>query len=494
MPDFGAPAVRPVQFDPAAGMQRLSDVVNLKRSQQALQSGALEIQQQQQNLGLGAANLQSAQQQMQERQLLQSAMQSGKDPDGNSIKSEDGKIDPVAMGTFANKYMPLTGQAVQQSIIQTLDNRVKLNDSVRGLNQEYRNDLSGIVRSAIGTKQTPEQIGSALDAYGQKNPDATPAISRAKALVQNLNQNMPLAQRDQALQHLAMEFQPAGTTERAQAPAIGTITGPGGGMQAVQTNPNSPIPMGKVGPEVQQGMSPQLVMDAAGNPHFVTGAGGGGSGNGGQGWTNRPGAEAQANAAQEMTSHFSALNDSAKSLPLVNSLTHTIEGLAPSAYTGVGGDKRQYLAGLARSLGVNLTGDSQTDTNLLNKAMSQLNMSSPAATDAARTLVEAGQPNSKMDPDAIKEAAGTVASQVKMNVAERDFLNSTRFKNGGSGDAQTYQQARQWFENNADPRIWQYEQMRKNSPAAAKKFISRQPDASDLANKADILQQAGFFK
>lgn len=489
MPDFGSPAVPQVQYDPNAGMQRLSEVINLKRSQQALQSGALTMQKQQQDLGIGAATLQSAQQQMQERQLLQSAMQSGKDPDGNPIKGQDGEIDPISMAKFANKYMPLTGQDVQHSIIQTLDSRVKLNDSVRGLGQEYRNDLSGIVRSAIGTQQTPEQIGASLDAYGAKNPDAIPAIDRAKSLVQSLNQNIPQPQRDKALQHLAMEFQPAATTANQQAPAIGTITGPGGGVQAVQTNPNSATPMGAVGPEMKQGIGPQVMTDPAGNLHFV----GSGTG-GGQGWTNRPGAEAQTNAAQEMSSHFSALNDSAKSLPLVNSLTHTIEGLAPSAFTGIGGDKRQYMAGLARSLNVNLTGDSQTDTNLLNKAMSQLNMSSPAATDAARTLVEAGQPNSKMDPDAIKEAAGTVASQVKMNVAERDFLNSTRFKNGGSGDSQIYQQGRQWFENNADPRIWQYEQLRKQNPAGAQKFLRRQPDANDLINKAEVLQQAGFFK
>ena len=99
-----------------------------------------------------------------------------------------------------------------------------------------------------------------------------------------------------------------------------------------------------------------------------------------------------------------------------------------------------------------------------------------------------------MDKNAILEAAGTVASQLKMNVAERNFLSSIRTANGGTGDAPKYQQARQFFEQNADPRIWQYEDLKRASPAAANAFINRQPDGGDLANKADALTKAGFFQ
>ena len=187
------------------------------------------------------------------------------------------------------------------------------------------------------------------------------------------------------------------------------------------------------------------------------------------------------------------LNASAQSLPLVTGLTKTIEGLAPSAFTGPGGDKRQYMAGLARVFGVNLTGDAQTDTNLMNKAMAQLNISTPAGTDAARALIEAGQPNSHMDAAAIREAAGTVAGQIRMNAAERNFLQTTRLSNRGAGDPQAYQEGRQLFEANADPRIWQYEDLAKSNPPAAKAFISRQPDRADLVRKAGAREQMGFF-
>jgi hypothetical protein len=247
MADFGAPVADQITPPNAQqSIQTLSGLMGVAQQQQSLQQGAQQLQ-------VGAGQAQQAQQQMQERQLLQKAMASGQDPDGNPIKGADGEVDPTKLAGFANKYLPLTGQGVQQSIISTMNNRLLLNDSVRSLGQNFRNDISGIVRSGIGT-QDPSAIGSALSAYGQQNPNAAPAIARAQALLQHLSPQMPQAQRDQALQHLSMEFQPAATTAGQQAPQMGTTTGPGGGVQPFQTNPNSATPMGAVGPEVAQGV------------------------------------------------------------------------------------------------------------------------------------------------------------------------------------------------------------------------------------------------
>jgi hypothetical protein len=247
MPDFGAPVANTgTPPNPNQSMQTLSGLLGVAQQQQSLQQG-------QQQLQVGAGQVQQAQQQQQERQLLQKTMATGQDPDGNPIKGPDGEIDPVKMAGFANKYMPLTGQAVQQGIISTLNNRVALNDTVRGLSQNYRNDISGIVRSGIGS-QDPSALTPALTAYAQQNPDAAPAISRAQALLQHLSPQMPQAQRDMGLQKLAMEFQPAASTAAQQQPTQAMITGPNGGAQAVQTNPLSPVPMGAVGPETTQGI------------------------------------------------------------------------------------------------------------------------------------------------------------------------------------------------------------------------------------------------
>ena len=247
MPDFGAPVADQITTpNPNQGLQTLSGLMNLKTQQQNLQLG-------QQQLQVGQATAQSAQQQMSERQMLQGVMQSGKDPDGNPVKGADGQIDPVAMSKFAGKYLPLTGQGVTQSIIQTMNNKLQLNDGVRTLGQNYRNDISGIIGAGIGAPD-PSVVSTGLDAYAQQNPEAAGVIANAQNMLHGINPSMPQQARDMALKHVQMLMQPATTTAAQQQPQMGTTTGPGGGVQAFQTNPLSAVPMGAVGPEVAQGI------------------------------------------------------------------------------------------------------------------------------------------------------------------------------------------------------------------------------------------------
>ncbi len=260
MPDFGAPVADQIQTNPNQVMQNLNGLMGLAQARQNLQIG-------QQQLQVGQGQAQQAQQQMQERQLLQQAMASGKAPDGTPLKGPDGEVDPVALAKFANTSLPLTGQNVMQSIIKTQQDRLHLNDAVRTLGQNYRNDISGVVRSAIGTNQGPDQINAALDAYGKQNAEAEPAITRAQSLIQNLSPDMPQAARDQALQHLAMEFQPATTTEATQRPQNETFVAPGGQLGHYQSNQYAPGGPGQYGQTPQMGYAPALgtATDAAGN-------------------------------------------------------------------------------------------------------------------------------------------------------------------------------------------------------------------------------------
>jgi len=506
MPDFGGAPVA-TNVDTGKGVQTLSDLMGLQQKQIGIQQAKQTLQTGQALQASAQAQAQQNQQAMGERQLLQSSMQNGKDPDGNPLVGANGDADPVALTKFATKYLPMTGQDVVQNIVKTQDTRLKLADSARQLGQNYKNDLAGIIRSSMGDQNTPADapgvIQSKIDAYvQQQGPNAPAALTQAasysKSLLQNLGDHVPDAKTKSSLLHLAQQFEPTAAVAGTQAPAIGSVTGPGGGAQPVQLNPLSPLPMGATGPEVKTGVAPGIVMDLQGQPHYIGGAAGlGGGAAGGAApspWPTPAGVQAQSGVAKDMSDHFTGLNASAQSLPLVTGLTKTIEGLAPSAFTGPGGDKKQYMAGILRGFHINATGDAQTDTNLLNKAMAQLNISTPAGTDAARALVEAGQPNSHMDPDAIKEAAGTLRGQVMMNQAERNFLQTTRLSNRGAGDPQAYQEGRQQFEASADPRIWQYQDLAKSNPAAARAFIARQPDKADLVRKAGALEQMGFFR
>ena len=247
-------------------MQQLSDLMGLRQK-------SIEIQQAQQNLDTGAytqqsaqAGAQKAQQEMGERQLLQKVMSEGKDPDGNPLKDEKGEVNAPALHAFASKYLPLTGQGVTQAIVKTQDDRLKLNDTVRGLGQNFRNDISGVLRSSINSNDAPADINAKLDAYGKQNPDASPAIARAKSLIAHLD-NVPPAQKNQALDHLAMEFQPAATTAAQTNPVMMGVTNPQGNTDIVNTNPRAPnavgAPAGTAATGVPPGMS--TFSDQAGN-------------------------------------------------------------------------------------------------------------------------------------------------------------------------------------------------------------------------------------
>src|SRR6267154_2942686 len=493
MPDFGAPVAQNVDVSPNKGLQTLGELMGLQQKQ-------IGIQQAQQNLQTGQflqqqqqAEAQKQQQAMGTRQAATKMAQSGQDLQGNSIRGDDGEIDPVKFSASLNRIDPVNAAPITQNIIKTLSDKFNLQSGALKLDAQQRQMLQGPLQ-ALNVNASDDNITNARNVIGQltsAHPAMVKTANSANSLLDHIQNEKDPEKRTQLansysalLQACApVETQPSGAkADTGPVILVGARQPPaaGGGFTAATT--------------LTKGVAPGIVMDLQGQPHYVGGAAGTGTGAGASPWPTPAAVQAQTKTASAMSDHFDALNASAQSMPLVTGLTKTIESLAPAAFTGPGGDKRQYVAGLANTFGVNFTGDAQTSTNLMNKAMAQLNISTPAGTDALRTLIEAGQPNSKMDPAAIKEAAGTVASQVRMNTAERNFLQTTRMSNRGTGDPQAYQQGRQAFEANADPRIWQYEQLAKSNPAAARAFISRQTDKADLVRKAGALEQMGFFR
>lgn len=470
-PDFGAPVAANIQVpDPNKPIQTLSGLMGIQRQQQALQIG-------QQKLQVGASDVQNAQQQMNERQILQQMLASGKDPDGNPIKGSDGEIDPVAFGAAANKHMPLLGQGVQQQIIKTLSDRVGLNDTVRGLGQQYRNDISGIVRSSIGTQHSASDIGASLDAYAQQNPNAAPAIARAKSLINAAAPNMSQEQRDKGLQRLAMEFQPPATTAKEQEPDMRTATGPGGGVQAYNANPLSATPMGAIGPETAQGLSPaegatrvpvmQNNQPGTVSLGSITPGAPGHTGNtpfGSGRYGSQPGANSSfvPSAASmgtpemftQMNDHWTKLGTDAGNASKNVGIANNIKSYASGALTGASSDLER-LNGILAAFGVQPAGDLKTATDLLNKNAAMLVNSSGGGTDAQRALITAANPNGHMSKDAISEAADQIISNQKMMLAEQKYLQPYRQAN----DAQGYQTALSSLNNVSDPRIWQFADM-----------------------------------
>ncbi len=246
-PDFGAPVADQIQSpNPNQTQQTLSGLLSLKQAQQNLQLGNQQLQ-------VGQGQAQQAQQEMGERQLLQQSFASGKDPDGNSLLNPDGSVNTVAAVGFANKHLPLTGQGVVQNIVKTQANQLALADATRTLGNSEKNDLSGIVRSAIGSQDPAGTITQGLAAYAKANPSAASVVNAAQPFIPHLNGMNP-QQQNAALLKMAQYLQPPGTTAAEQAPQMGSVTGPNGGVQPIQTNPNAPQGVGPVGPEIAQGI------------------------------------------------------------------------------------------------------------------------------------------------------------------------------------------------------------------------------------------------
>lgn len=244
MADFGAPVADQIQVPSAT--QTLSGLMNVANQRNQYQLG-------QQQLQVGQGQVQQAQQQMQERLLYQKALSTGTDPDGNALKNPDGTLNYPAVSKFANKYLPLSGQAVQQNIISTLDNANTYHSNALKLTNDQRSAVSGVLASGIGE---PDSSGvmARLSYLAQQNPDLAPFIKNAQQSVGSIPPNASQAQRDQILRHGVQGLQPAGITAQEQQPQMATTTGPGGGVQAFNVNPNSATPMGAVGPEVAQGL------------------------------------------------------------------------------------------------------------------------------------------------------------------------------------------------------------------------------------------------
>jgi hypothetical protein len=296
MPDFST-NMPTIEYNPMGGLQTLQGVLGI-------QARRLDIQLGQQQLQTDTANAQQAQQQMQERQFYQRALASGKDERGDSLLSDQpdpvtGKQEPdyQKVAAFATRTMPLTGQQVSQALIKTHSDFVALDKSVGDLQGQYRDDISGIVRSHIGDKNaTTASISAELEAYSKSqgnNPQVQAAVRNAKSLLGDHFDNISglptpngpnqVSPRDDFLNRLSQRLQPPATTAAATSPAISMVQGPNG-LAPINVNPNAPGGAGaQVGPAVRQGVGPQnialpnnqvAVLDPATQTYRVYAAGG----------------------------------------------------------------------------------------------------------------------------------------------------------------------------------------------------------------------------
>lgn len=172
---------------------------------------------------------------------------------------------------------------------------------------------------------------------------------------------------------------------------------------------------------------------------------------------------------QQMQQRWGALRDQNANAQTVISQLQNISSLAPAAITGAEADKRAYVNGLLSLVGIPGAQDAKTATDLLGKYSNQIVAKlgqGGLGTDAARSIVEAGNPNAHMTVPAIQEAVRNLQGQYQMVQAKTNLLQ--QFANGNNPAA--YSKAETVFDQNADPRIWEYQSIQ--DPMMRQKFAA----------------------
>lgn len=205
------------------------------------------------------------------------------------------------------------------------------------------------------------------------------------------------------------------------------------------------------------------------------------------------GQEKGADIAQtELSKKFTDLNSANQQAQTTNSYLQNIRGLADKAGVGGFSDKVQLTNNLLSYAGVS---DKATDTvtakNLLDKYANQITSrlgGGANGSDARSAIIEAAYPNSKMTPAAIKDAVDNIVGANDMTKAKASLLSP----HANARDPVAYQKKEQVFDQNADPRIWQWKNIQ--DPAAKKAFaasvISQDPN---FPEKIKALEDIGAF-
>ena len=468
MPDFGNPVADQITApNPNQSIQTLSGLLDVARQRQALQSG-------QQQLQVGQAQAQQAQQEMAERQLLQQTMATGKDPDGNPIKNPDGSINPTAFTGFVNTHMPLTGQDVVQKVVKTQSDQLGVQKAALGLTGDERNLISNVFQSAAASDNPGDTTASGLAQLSSMSPQMAAFVKAQEPLIPHL-QAMNPAQQKQALITAAQQYAPPEATRTATAPAIGTVTGPGGGVQPVQTNPLSPVPMGPVGSEIAQGISPveaaqRVPVFQNGQPGTVplgsitpgapgyTGNNAFGTGRyGSQPGTNPGFAPSGApigtgNDVDWMKKDYQTVQADAASAAQRIGLYNNVQQLSKQALTGPQ-DRLSYANSLLALVGVPKAENLNDAAVALNKNASMIQQAFGGNTDAARAVVAHFTPGTVM-PDKVNQE---ISDYGKAYGQMQQFAQKYLQQPSNGTDPAAYKTAKANLSLIADPRIWEFQ-------------------------------------
>ena len=164
------------------------------------------------------------------------------------------------------------------------------------------------------------------------------------------------------------------------------------------------------------------------------------------------------NQQGDLQKRWSDLYGNASQAQAVINNLQQIKSYADKAQTGALSDRAQVADAILSMMGSKDASQRQIANNLLGKNASQITArlsQGNLSTDAARELISSAYPNAHMMADAIREAADNLIAQQHMTQAKAGLL----LKHYMTGNPQQYQQAEMVFDQNADPRLFQWKGM-----------------------------------
>jgi hypothetical protein len=504
MPDYGFIAQPQVQ-NPANTLGSMMDIAGkaqqLQTSRQAYQAGNIDLQ--------------KAQQANDERLRLQQFMAN---PDNFQT---NGRIDLDKANAAIPKIAPYTGGEVLQKLSVLSNAQTTALSAKQNLTQTQRsmiaNTMSILGRAKITDPAIYDNELQNLKTTNPDNPELHKLIDSYSTVLKLTPAGPHLA--DVAIRASQSLMGPA-EQQSSFAPQMG-LTSTGGKLEQTTTQPpvggapgsvtvgqNAPgagVPL-TIAPgaleTIEEGPDRNKYIVQRSSQGTIVGTrslGGGGQGTGqpgvggqpaggGTGMPSFPVGQTEAmrlnaaTAADDWKQTFAAGQKASQNIGVLQE----IKKYAPGAVSGVGQDRRAFLAGLAGLIGMDAAQMEKTDTDLLAKNTNMLALAG-GDTNLSKTLSEVANPNVHMTKEAIIKAANQVIAQQQLPLVRAKHLGKV------ANDPAAYTQAATEFNANADPRVLQYPTMTPAERAEMKKAMNPQ-EQLEFGNKLRFFQHFGHIK
>lgn len=466
-----------------------------QRIGQAQEMNPLLVKQQEQVVGKSGIELEQATRTNDEQKALQLFLSNPEN------WQTDGRIDTFKLNKAVPAIAPLTGNKFIQELTSLGETQTKNTDALQALSKSQRSIIAGPM-GVLGRRgeQDPKVYIEELQHIKETHPNQKELHKLIDIQIDQLNKSKPnpnvaksavaasqfLLNPEQAEAQFASK---SGLTD-VGSKLVETITTPsvGGNKPAIELTgkgvykeiaPGTKVIAQKNDPYgYPEGTQYVVPTGQPANKPLVTGL--------------DPAAAAKLEAeggavkssAEVSTQDWSQTYKESKDANNTIASLQTIKKLVPDTFTGVGGERKKVIAGLAQAVGIPAYELETTSTDELMKNTKILQLAG-GNTDAARQISELANPNVKMTKDAILNVVNQLVGMNRMKIARADYLAPY------ANNPDEYSKKSQLFNKFADYRLFQ-----ELTPAEVKKMKQSMSPAErdEIKNKIQQARMAGIIK